>query len=167
LKHNVWYDNPDKISCLNIQKGKILTFGTEVEPVYATDYWLCFKTKDGKKFYISFEASLMMLPMENFIRNTFTLETREELSKGIKKADLELILKGKLKRGMTKEQVLLTCGVPAACRTPSTLNSTWVYWTDTDSVYRVVFRRGRINAFVSISEDEKPEKTKKETKKTK
>lgn len=165
LQHNIWYEDPDRISCLNIQKGKILTFGTEIEPVYATDYWLCFKTADGKKFYIDYETSLIMQPMENFIKQSFTLKTREELTNGMKKEEVELLLQGKVSRGMTKAQVLLACGVPPACRTPSPLNSTWVYWTGPDTVYRIVFRRGKVNAFVSVNEDEdrkKPEKTENE-----
>ncbi|MDD5597030.1 MAG: hypothetical protein PHV82_03730, partial [Victivallaceae bacterium] len=127
LKHNIWYENPGRISCLNIQKGKIIPFGTEIEPIQATDYRLCFKTMDGKEFNINYETSLIMQPMENFIRQNFTMQTRDELTKGMKKEEVELLLQGKLKRGMTKEQVLLACGVPPACRTPSTLNSTRVY----------------------------------------
>ncbi|MFA6715305.1 MAG: hypothetical protein WC082_02280 [Victivallales bacterium] len=165
LKHNIWYENPSRISCLNIQKGKILPFGTEIEPIQATDYRLCFKTMDGKEFNINYETSLIMLPMENFIRQKFTLQTRDELTKGMKKEDVELLLQGKLKRGMTKEQVLLACGVPPTCRTPSPLNSTWVYWTEPDSVYRIVFRRGRINAFVDINEPKAKAKSKKSGKK--
>ena len=48
LRQNIWYENPKEISGLNIQKGKILNFGTEVEPVKATDYSISFKTMDGK-----------------------------------------------------------------------------------------------------------------------
>ena len=166
LKQNIWYENPRKISCLNIQKGKILTFGTEVEPVSATDYQLTFKTpKDGKRYTIDYYHSLVMLPMEGYIKRIFTMKTRDELTKGMKPSHVKMMLKGKVKRGMTKKQVLLTFGKPAACRTPSTLNSTWIYWLSEDSVYRIVFRRGKINVFINIDDKPKRYRKKKKSKK--
>ena len=169
LKQNIWYEKPRKISCLNIQKGKILTFGTEVEAVDATDYQLTFKTpKDGKEYTIDYYHSLIMLPMEGYIKQIFTLKTRDEMTKGMKPSDVKMMLSGRIRRGMTKKQVILACGRPAACRTPSTLNSTWIYWLDEDSVYRVIFRKDKINLFVSIDKTSKyqmrnkmPEKSKK------
>ena len=168
LKKNIWYDNPKDISCLNIQQGRILTFGTEVEPVNVTDYKLTFKTvKDGKKFTIDYYHSLIMLPMEGFIKHIFTLKDRAKLTKGMKPAHVKLMLAGKVKRGMTKRQVLLTCGTPAPCRTPTTLGSTWIYWLTEDSVYRVVFRREKVNVLVNIDDKPRSYKRKKKTKKTK
>ena len=151
LKQNIWYENPEEISCLNIQKGKILNFGTVIEPVRATDYSLSFKTEDGKKFTINYDYSLIMLPMEGYIKQIFTLKNRAELTKGMKPEHIKLLMAGKVERGSTKAQVLLGCGTPAACRTPSTLNSTWIYWLNKDSVYRVVFRREKVNAFIDIN----------------
>jgi len=166
LKYNIWYENPKKISCLNIQKGKIIPFGTEVDPVNVTDSKLTFKTvKDGKIFTIEYYHSLIMLPMEGFIKHVFTLKDRAELTKGMKKSHVKLMLAGKLKRNMTKKQVILTCGTPAACRTPSTVNSTWVYWFGEDSVYRVVFRKDKVNLFVDIEDIRKRKRRKRKTKK--
>ncbi len=159
LKQNIWYEDQKNIFCLNMQKGKILNFGTEVEPIEASDYKLSFKTKDGKVFIIDYDYSLIMLPMEAFIKQMFSFKNRAELTEGMKPADVELLLRGKVKRGMTKNQVILACGIPPACRTPSTLNSTWIYWLDNDTVYRVVFRRDKVNALIDINE--KPAKSKK------
>lgn len=167
LKHNIWYENPKDISCLNIQKGKILNFGTEVEPLKATDYKLSFKTKDGKEFTIDYDYSLIMLPMEGYIKQIFTLKNREELTKGMKLKHIKLIMAGKVKRGLTKEQVILGCGTPPACRTPSTLNSTWIYWLSEYSVYRVVFRSGKVNVLIDINDEPKKTRISKKTKKTK
>jgi hypothetical protein len=166
LKHNIWYEKANDISCLNPQKGKILTFGTEVEPLNATDSKLSFKTKkDGKIYVIDYYHSLIMLPMEGFIKNIFTLETREELTKGMKPDYVKMLLEGRIKRGMTKKQILLAYGTPAACRTPNTLNSTWIYWLDEDSVYRVIFRRGKVNVLVNIEDKPRRSTKKKKTKK--
>ena len=166
LKYNIWYENPKKISCLNIQKGKIIPFGTEVDPVNVTDSKLTFKTvKDGKIFTIEYYHSLIMLPMEGFIKHVFTLKDRAELTKGMKRSHVKLMLAGKLKRNMTKKQVILTCGTPAACRTPSIVNSTWVYWLGENSVYRVVFRNDKVNLFVDIEDKTKRRYKKKKKRK--
>ena len=136
-----------------------------MESVNVTDYKLTFKTvKDGKKFTIDYYHSLIMLPMEGFIKHIFTLKDRAELTKGMKPAHVKLMLAGKVKRGMTKRQVLLTCGTPAPCRTPTTLGSTWIYWLTEDSVYRVVFRREKVNVLVNIDEKPRTYKRKKKTK---
>ncbi|MDD5727698.1 MAG: hypothetical protein PHV59_03955 [Victivallales bacterium] len=160
LKHNLWYQaaksgTDNEISCLNIQQGVIIPLGTAVEPVKATDGKLSFKTADGKTFVIDYDHSLTLLPMEAYIKSIFTLETRQQLCKGISTTETDMILRGDIWRGMTKSQVLLALGIPAACRTPSILNNTWVYWTTEDSVYRVVFRNDRVNAIVDISDKPK------------
>ncbi len=152
LKHNIWYRDRKDIDCLNPQQGKILPFGTELEPVEASGSKLSFKTKDGKLFTIYCDYSLIMMPMEAFIKQVFTLKNRAELSKGIKPELLKKLLLGKIERGMTKDQVLLACGVPSACRTPSVLNSTWIYWLTPDTVYRVVFRRDKVNTIININD---------------
>ena len=77
------------------------------------------------------------------------------------------MLAGKVKRGLTKEQVILSCGTPATCRTPSTLNSTWIYWIAEDSVYRVVFRRNKVNVLIDINDELEEPKRSKKTKKSK
>ena len=161
LKNNVWYQTDGKsgkiktLSCLNWQQGTIIPFGTEIEPINASSNELSFKTMDGKVFKIDYDHSLTLLPMEVYIKNLFTMKTRQELTKGISKQDVELLMQGKIRRGMTKSQILLGFGTPAACRTPSTLNSTWVYWLSKDTVYRIVFRRDKVNTIVDINDKPK------------
>jgi hypothetical protein len=154
LKHNIWYKEKTrkKLSCLNLQEGKILPFGTEIEPIEATDNELSFKTMDGKKFRIKYDHSLIMLPMEAYIKQIFTTKSRAELTKGMKASRVKLLLAGKIKQGMTKEQVILACGNPPACRTPSQVNSTWIYWLNLESVYRVIFRQDKVNVIVNIDD---------------
>lgn len=152
LKHNIWYQDTKNVDCLNIQQGEILPFGTEVEPVKAVEGGLSFKTKDGKLFAIDYDHSLIMLPMEAYIKQIFTLKNREELTKGIKPELLKQLLLGKVQRGMTKDQVILACGVPPACRTPSVQNSTWIYWQTSDTVYRVIFREDKVNTIINIDD---------------
>jgi hypothetical protein len=150
LKQNIWYEDSEDISCLNIQEGEILPFGTEIEPVKVTDYRVSFKNKEGKLFVIKYDYSLMMVPMTAYIKQIFCLEDLAAQAKDMDKDTVKLMLSGKVKRGMTKKQVIMTCGVPLPCRTPSTINSTWVYWLGESSVYRVVFRKDKVNTIINI-----------------
>ena len=34
---NIWFTNPEDISCLNYQEGRILPIGSEIVPVSATE----------------------------------------------------------------------------------------------------------------------------------
>ena len=120
-----------------------------------TDDMLAFRTPDGKIFVIRYDYSYIMLPMDAFVQRVFTLKTRAEMTKGMKPEIVKSMLEGKIKRGMTKDQVALTMGLPPACRTPSRLNNTWLYWLDKESVYRVVFRRGKVNTIVNINDKPK------------
>ncbi|QSH41476.1 hypothetical protein P0136_07845 [Lentisphaerota bacterium ZTH] len=153
-KSNIWYQNPAQISSLNYQTGRIIPFGTEVIPVKATDYLLVFKTKDGQQYTILFDPQLMLVPMRVYIKQMFTLKPREDYIEGMNKEVVATMLKGLIKRGMTKKQVIMTCGLPPACRTPSTMNSTWIYYLDKNRTFRVVFRGQKVKAIININDEE-------------
>ena len=50
--YNIWYTDPEDISCLNIQQGSFIPIGTEIEPLETsgsgTDGKISFKDKTGK-----------------------------------------------------------------------------------------------------------------------
>lgn len=149
---NLWYVNCDDISCLNIQQGRIIPFGTEITPIKATNRKVTFKTShDGHKFTIYFDNQLMMITMHDYIRQIFTLQKPEELAEGISQEMLARIRQGDVVPGMTKNEVLLAYGTPAAFRTPSLQNSTWVYWIAADQTIRVVFRGDQVRSIININ----------------
>ncbi len=151
-KCNLWYVNCDNISCLNIQQGRIIPFGTEIIPIKATDSKLTFKTKhDGQQYTIHFDNQLMMITMQDYIGQIFTLRKPEELVQKINPEMLTRIRQGDVVPGMSKNEVLLTYGTPAAFRTPSRQNSTWVYWIAEDKTIRVVFRGDRVRSIININ----------------
>jgi hypothetical protein len=51
---------------------------------------------------------------------------------------------GEMRRGMTKEQVLMTRGYPPAHETPSTDGDRWVYWSSRFVKQTIVFSQGRL-----------------------
>jgi ABC-type Fe3+-hydroxamate transport system substrate-binding protein len=151
-KYNIWYKNPENIYCLNVQQGKIIPLGTEIKPVKATTKDITFKTADGYTFTIDFDEQLMMIPMQGYIKQTFTLTPPAELTKGIKPDVLEKIRRGMVTPGMTKLEVILAYGPPAAFRTPTEKNSTWIYWIEQDKTIRVVFKGDKVKTILNLNE---------------
>ncbi len=151
-KCNIWYQNPDKISAVNIQKGKFLPFGSEIEVVEASDSKVVFKDMKGIQYRIKFDDSLMMIPVETYIRQIFTLSDKAEQVKDIDPAVVSKLEKGIVTAGMTRSEVLLGYGTPAAFRTPTLENSTWIYWIDDNSTIRVVFRADKVKTILNLND---------------
>jgi SmpA/OmlA family protein len=69
----------------------------------------------------------------------------EQFPKEVRRA----IDSGKVERGMTREQVLLSLGHPPTHRTPSLDALEWTYWYNRWVTYRVLFdQRGKVTAVV-------------------
>jgi len=151
-KCNIWYQNPDKISAVNIQKGKFIPFGSEIEVVEASDSKVVFKDMKGIQYRIKFDDSLMMIPVETYIRQIFTLSDKAEQVKDIDPAVVSKLEKGIVTAGMTRSEVLLGYGTPAAFRTPTLENSTWIYWIDDNSTIRVVFRADKVKTVLNLND---------------
>ena len=149
LKTNIWYSNPAEISCLNIQQGKILPIGSEIEPVKTTPSGdIVFKDKKGQLYTIKFSEGTALTSMREYIKTIFTTTPPEEFLKGIDPNVLLRIKRGEAVAGMTRKDVLLSYGYPPAVRTPDLRNESWIYWiTDTRTV-RVVFRGDTVTKII-------------------
>jgi hypothetical protein len=151
-KCNIWYQNPDDISSVNIQKGKFIPFGSEIEAVEATERKVVFKDMKGIQYTIRFDEQLMMIPVETYIRQMFTLSDKSEQTKDIDPAVVSKLEKGIVTSGMNRRDVLLAYGTPAAFRTPTLENSTWIYWIDDNSTIRVVYRADKVKTILNLND---------------
>ncbi len=155
--YNLWYDDPQEMTTANIQKGKIIPFGTTVEITSASERYIEFRTPaDGQEYRIVFSewfrlggrGSLLdknrMMTLEEFIRITFTGKTEDELRAGIDPATYEKIRRGIVSRKMSREAVLLAYGPPCANRTPSLELSTWLYPVDFIEYKRIIFLKNQV-----------------------
>ncbi len=140
LKCNIWYQNPDDISSLNYQTGRILPFGHEVMPLSASEKHVSFKDASGVVFTIKFDAESMMIPVQEYIRRIFTTTPPFEWLKGIPVTTVDRIMAGQVVPGMTREEVILSFGHPAAGRTPSLSENSYLYYLSPDKVIYVVFQ---------------------------
>ncbi|WP_176014708.1 hypothetical protein [Victivallis sp. Marseille-Q1083] len=146
---NLWVQDPDRISCLNIQQGRLLPVGTAVDIVEASTDRIVFTDPAGTRYTIRYDAGTMMLPIEEYIRQIFTLQPPEKLLAGIDPATVDKIRRGVIEPGMTGRDVLLAYGYPVASRTPSLANSSWLYWVGPDQTVRIIFRGDKVTALVN------------------
>lgn len=140
LAYNVWYQNPNEVSCLNIQTGRVLPIGSEVTPLSASEKHVTFVDANGVEFTILFDAESMMIPVQEYIRRLFTLKSADELLKDLPAEHQEKILAAQILPKMSKEEVILAYGYPAAGRTPSLQNSSYLYYLTPKKVLYVLFQ---------------------------
>ncbi|MBQ9336203.1 MAG: hypothetical protein IJS14_02760 [Lentisphaeria bacterium] len=137
---NLWYDHKGDMSSINIQKGTILPFGTQIEFIDADSEQIRFKrVSDGKVFRLKHDIDETMLPIEKYIRRLFVFTDAKEMTLAIRPMIQEKIRRGVVEKGMTRNEVLLSYGPPPPMRTPSETVDTWVYWVDRGKTIRVVF----------------------------
>lgn len=158
-RYNIWYDDPQNISCLNIQQGGFIPAGTVIEPL-ATDSFpekIHFKVKKtGKPFAIRFKEAYRLCTMRDYIASTFT--TEDPLKNIPEKSDRDKkvkqrIVRGEVVPGMTRNEVELAYGPPPAVRTPDKRNETWIYWRTPDSQIRVIFRDDVVRNILVFSDN--------------
>ena len=141
-RYNIWYTNPKKIDTLNMLKGEILPFGTEVVITSASDWSICFTTvKDKREFRISFSDDYRMMSAEDYLRELFSTENESDLTVGVRPLTIEKLKAGIVEKGMTRREVELAFGPPCAFRTPSRSLDTWCYWTEYLVGKRIIFTR--------------------------
>lgn len=152
--YNIWYEEPEAISCLNIQRGSFIPLGTEIQPIKTVEFGnkIIFKTlPDGKRYIIRFKPGYRLCSMRDYIGYTFTTKNTEELLAGVPKAIRHRILRGEVVPGMNQAQVQLAYGPPPAIRTPDLRNETWIYWIAPDATVRLIFRGDVVRNILNIN----------------
>lgn len=151
---NLWYEDPVAIDCRNIQRGVFIPIGTEIIPVETTNFSqkIIFKDTAGKTYAIKFSEDYRLCQMADYIRETFTTQSREEQLKGIPARVKARILRGEVVPGMTAQQVRMAYGYPAAIRTPDPRNDSWFYFLNESDTVRVVFRGGIVRNVLNFNE---------------
>ena len=151
--YNIWYTDSANVDCRNVQQGSFIPLGTEITPVSAdnTTRKITFKAK-GKTFTINFKSGIRLCPMRDYIADTFTTKTTEEIFKDVPENVRRRIERGEVVPGMTRPQVLLAYGPPPAARTPDTRNETWIYWVSDTQTIRLVFRSDTVRQILDFAD---------------
>lgn len=155
-KYNIWFTNPDNVNCLNIQVGKILPIGTEVEIVECNEEKVRFIDVNTKQTYtIIFNRGERMETMREYVTQTFTTKPLDVLLSGISPETIELIQKGEITIGMTKDEIELSYGPVPSIHTPDKRNITWMYPIEHNKYIRLRFRGNKLKGILNLYEDEK------------
>lgn len=162
-RYHLWYTDPAEVSALNIMTGKFLPAGTVIEPaeikrgtydmfgaVSVVNGSIDFKTAEGQEFTIRYDERMMMMPIEDFVRQFFTAESAEAVYAKVPEAELAQVKAGKLVPGMHMASVLVVLGPPAKSRTTLLTNQSWLYWQSPDVVFRIIFKGDKIRQITSL-----------------
>ena len=145
-KYNLWYTDPMRMDTLNMLKGEILPFGTEVVITSASDREICFTTvKDKRKFRIKYSNDYRLMAAEDYMRELFSTQNEADLTVGIRAVTVEKLKAGIVEKGMTRQEVELAYGPPCAFRTPSRSLDTWCFWTEYLVGKRIIFTRNTVS----------------------
>ena len=145
-RYNLWYTDPMLMDTLNMLKGEILPFGTEVVITSASDREICFTTvKDKRDFRIKFSTDSRMMSAEDYVRELFSTKNESDLTVGIRALTIEKLKAGIVEKGMTRQEVELAFGPPCAFRTPSPVLDTWCFWTEYLVGKRIIFTRNVVS----------------------
>jgi hypothetical protein len=134
--YNLWYENPERMYCVNYCKGSLLPAGSKVSGVgvvrkaFKKRQGIEFKTvEDGVTRVIFFNPEFHPgLTIEQFRDRLFTPETLEELTKGLTEEEIAHVRKGEVAVDMSKKAVVLSRGYPPEHETPSVRANRWTYW---------------------------------------
>jgi hypothetical protein len=134
--------------------GPTLAAGTRVTVVKVGGSGVQFKPENSDSVYLlGFHYGKKQLSAKqyfaNILRDSNPMDSQKDASRRMGIA----ISMGRLTKGMTREQALLTRGYPPAHRTPDLNADEWIYYDTPGFVDRVVFKDGVIE---SITRDDAP-----------
>ena len=124
--------------------GRIIPAGTPVKHI-GTNRSVANIEIDGKRFRLSNEFGVRAEPTEVWLKKVLVTQDPNAKLKTYPAAVQNAIKAGKLTRGMTKDQVVMSLGIPPANTTGSLDASEWTYMSNRWVRYTVMFdQNGRL-----------------------
>ena len=153
--NNLWI-NEGRLSCENkINNTSFIPAGTEIFPISASVDGIVFSDASGRTWELDFRAGKVQMAVEDYIRQTFTVLPPEVFMADMPPESLAAVRNGTVVPGMTREEVIVACGLPSPLRTPALTNQTWIYPTTEDGVsLRVIFRGDKVRRAETMIEGE-------------
>ena len=143
---NIWYEKPMKILIL-FHAGAILPVGTKVTIEDMSSKALVFTREDGMKFRI-YTRKYYNLTGEGMAKLLFG--KKNPMAKGGKfhkfsKMERKQIKQGKIKKGMSREAVIMAYGYPPTHVNPDIKQDTWQLWVTRWNKINVYFEKGKVS----------------------
>ncbi len=142
---NIWYQKPGKILIL-FHAGAMLPVGTKITLGDMNRKALKFKDENGTKFRI-FTRKYYNLTGPKMAKLLFS--KKDPLAKGgqfhkFSKMEQKQIKLGRIKKGMSKQAVIMAYGHPPTHVNPSIESDTWQLWKTRWNKLRVTFEDGKV-----------------------
>jgi hypothetical protein len=134
---NIHYET-DKINDANYFVGSTLPPGTPVQVEAMGSNSVTF-VADGKKLTLEHNYGTAQESLRQYVDKILVAEDPKLRLTGFSRSAQQAIRDGRVERGMTKEQVILSLGYPPTHRTASTAASEWLYWYNHWMTYKVQF----------------------------
>jgi hypothetical protein len=132
------YYGPDKIDDANYDVGSMLPFGSAVTIESMTDDSVIFRS-GATQLQLTHRAGHKQESAQQYFSKIF-VETNPHITfASYPKLVQTTITEGRVERGMTKEQVVMSLGYPPTHRTASLDLNNWIYWYNRWTTYHVTF----------------------------
>lgn len=143
---NIWYEKPMKILIL-FHAGAILPVGTKVTIDDMSGKALEFTREDGMKFRI-YTKKYYKLTGEEMAKLLFG--KKNPMAKGGKfhkfsKMERRQIKLGQIKKGMSRQAVIMAYGYPPTHVNPSIKQDMWQLWVTRWNKLNVYFEKGKVS----------------------
>jgi hypothetical protein len=134
---NLYYEKP-KITDVGYQVGTRIPFGTRVHIDHVYRNSIDFTPEGHPTITLVYKTGDRAVPFETFLDRLLVDKDPHAALRKVPAKRVEAIESGRIEPGMSKDQVLMTRGIPPAHRTPSLASPSWTYWNtrwDTIIVY--------------------------------
>ncbi len=150
LAHNLWYKDTGNFEAINFKEQPFfLPAGTEIEkawfPTLSNAHMIIFRVKGRDEDMIlkrngKYQTNRMKsLDILQIFDRTFTMQSFEQLTNGLKDQEVLNIKRGTIQKGMSKKAVLISWGYPPFHRNPDLAHNEWHYWRTRTQMKSVLF----------------------------
>jgi hypothetical protein len=134
---NMHYES-DEITDANYYVGTTVPFGTPVQIQQVGRDSVTFLA-DGKKLTLYHKYGTDQETLRQYLDKVLVATSPKSRAASFPRAVQDAIRDGRVERGMTREQVILSLGYPPTHRTPSLTAAEWLYWYNRWVSYKVLF----------------------------
>ena len=123
---------------VNYRNGSLIPVGTVVKVLEKSNRFYKCISDDGVEF-TWVPAKQIRMPIDKaFALFVSNVDPRPRLNK-LSASDQALVKKATVEKGMSKEAVKLSIGLPPSHKTPSLDSDTWLYWKTKFATFKVIF----------------------------
>jgi len=134
---NIHYET-DEVNDANYFVGTTIPAGTPVQVQGMTGSSITF-TANGKKLTLVHSYGRDQESIQQYVNKILVPDDPKARLAAFPHAAQQAIHDGRVEKGMTREQVIMSLGYPPTHRTASTTSNEWTYWYNRWVTYKVQF----------------------------